>query len=80
MASKGNFFISKITEPADKTDALIIYGGKEISRFAKSLPDPNDGNSYEKLKTKLNNYFVPKQNKRHVRYQCLKEKAAPGNQ
>ena len=68
----------KITEPADKTDALIIYGGKEISRLAKSLPDPNDGNSYEKLKTKLNNYFVPKQNKHHARYQFLKEKPAPG--
>ena len=68
----------KITEPADKTDALIIYGGKEISRLAKSLPDPNDGNSYETLKTKLNNYFVPKQDKHHARYQFLKEKPAPG--
>ena len=68
----------KITEPADKTDALTIYGGKEISRLAKILPDPINGNSYEKLKTKLSNYFVPKQNKHHARYQFLKEKPAPG--
>ena len=37
-----------------------------------------DGNAYEKLKTKLNNYFIPKQNKHHARYQFLKEKPSTG--
>ena len=33
----------KITEPADKKDALIIYKGKEIARLEKSLPNlPGD--------------------------------------
>ena len=68
----------KITDPTDKKDALIIYGGKEIGRLEKSLPDPMDGNAYEKLKTKLNNYFIPKQNKHHARYQFLKEKPSTG--
>jgi hypothetical protein len=27
----------RITEPIDKKDALLIYGGKEIVRFNKSL-------------------------------------------
>ena len=31
----------KISDPADKTDALIIYGGKEIARLEKSLPNPS---------------------------------------
>ncbi|CAG2243790.1 unnamed protein product [Mytilus edulis] len=29
----------RITEPADKKDALIIYGGKDISRLERSLRD-----------------------------------------
>ena len=33
----------RITDPLDKKDALIIYGGKEIARLEKSLPDPTDG-------------------------------------
>ena len=68
----------KISDPLDKKDALIIYGGKEIARLEKSLPDPTDGNSYEKLKTKLNNHFIPKQNKHHARYQFLKMRPTTG--
>ena len=30
----------KIINPTDGKDALIIYGGKEIARLAKSLLDP----------------------------------------
>ena len=68
----------KITEAMDKKDALIIYGGKEIARLEKSLPDPTDGNDYEKLKTKLNNHFIPKQNKHHARYQFLRMRPTTG--
>ena len=32
------FCYFKITNPQDKKDAVIIYGGKEISRLEKSLP------------------------------------------
>ena len=51
----------RIGNPADRKDAMIIYGGKEIARLEKSLPDPVDAsNEYEKLRKKLNDYFLPK--------------------
>ena len=63
----------KISDPTDKKDALIIYGGKEIARLEKSLPNPaTEIDEYEKLKTKLNSYFTPKKNKHHARYLFLK--------
>ena len=65
----------KISDPTDKKDALIIYGGKhlEIARLEKSLPNPaTQLEEYEKLKTKLNSYFTPKKYKHHVRYLFLK--------
>ena len=41
----------RIGNPADRKDAMIIYGGKEIARLEKSLPDPvSDSNQYEKLR------------------------------
>ncbi len=49
----------KITDPVDKKDSIIIYGGKEISRLAKNLPDPAEGDVYEKLKCRLNDYYTP---------------------
>ena len=57
----------QITDVSDRKDALIIYGGPEISRLEKRLPDPEDIslNLYEKLRTKLNNYFIPKRNKHY---------------
>ena len=65
----------RITEPVDKKDALIIYGGKEVARLEKSLPNPTaELNEYDKLKTKLNEYFTPKKNKHHTRYLFLKMK------
>ena len=69
----------RISDPADRKDAMIIYGGKEIARLEKSLPDP-DGNSneYEKLRKKLNDYFAPKQNKHYARYMFLKMRPFAG--
>ena len=31
----------KITNALDKKDAMIIYGGQELARLEKSLPDPD---------------------------------------
>ena len=62
----------RITEAVDKKDAIIIYGGKEIARLEKSLPDPQVEDVYMKLRTKLNDHFTPKKNKHHVRYLFLK--------
>ena len=76
---KREFRYFKITEPLDKKDALIIYGGKEIAGLEKSLPNPTDGgNDYEKLRKKLNDYFKPKKNKHHARYVFLKMRPAHG--
>ena len=58
---------------------MIIYGGKEIARLEKNLPDPDDdSNEYEKLRKKLNDYFAPKQNKHYARYVFLKMKPFAG--
>ena len=62
----------RITEAVDKKDAIIIYGGKEIARLEKSLPDPETADVYLKLRTKLNDHFTPKKNKHHARYLFLK--------
>ena len=62
----------RITEAVDKKDAIIIYGGKEIARLGKSLPDPEVEDVYLKLRTKLNDHFTPKKNKHHARYLFLK--------
>ena len=60
------------TEAADKKDAIIIYGGKEIARLEQSLPDPEIADVYLKLRTNLNDHFTPKKNKHHARYLFLK--------
>ncbi len=67
----------KITNTEDKCDALLIYGGKEVTRLAKSLPNPvpQEGvvlDNFQKLKTKLNDYFMPKKNMHHSRFLFLK--------
>ena len=62
----------KITDPVDKTDALIIYGVKDVAKLAKTLPDPESGNRYEKLRAKLKNHYLPKRNKHYARHQFLK--------
>ena len=52
-------------------NAPKIYGGKEIKKLARNLPEtaPVVGDDdYKKLKRKLNNHFLPKKNKHHARY------------
>ena len=50
-------------ESLNKKDALIIFGGKEITHLEKSLRNTADGNNdYEKLRKKLNDYFKVKKN------------------
>ena len=70
----------KITDSIDKKDALIIYGGKEIARLEKSLPNPTtEGiDEYGKLRAKLNEHFLPKRNKHHARYKFLNMKPNSG--
>ena len=57
---------------------MIIYGGQELARLRKSLPDPeqpekegNQMDDYEKLNTKLNGYYLLKKDKHHARYVFL---------
>ena len=69
------FRFFSITADQDKVDALIIYGGPEIARLEKSLPDPQgEDDKYTKLKSKLNDYFLPKKNKHYARYKFLSTK------
>ena len=68
----------RISEPEDKKDAMLIYGGAEIRRLEKSLQDPNEGDIYSKLKGKLNNYYAPKKNEHYARYLFLKMKPHQG--
>ena len=78
-AIEREFRYFKISSPADKKDALIIYGGKEIARLEKSLPDPTGNlNEYEKLRAKVNDYFMPKRNKHYARYIFLKMRPIAG--
>ena len=62
------FEIAKIR---DCVNAQKIYGGKEIKKLARNLPETapvvgDDDN--KKLKRKLNNHFLPKKNKHHARF------------
>lgn len=68
----------QITAPQDQKDAMMIYGGKEISRLETSLPDPtavpdyaDDGetlNIYTRLKWKLTKYYKKRKNTHHATY------------
>ena len=42
------------------------------------MPNLESGNPYEKLRTKLNNHYLPKKNKHYTRYQFLKLRPNPG--
>ena len=68
----------RITDAADKKDAMLIYGGTEIRRLEKSLTDPDQGDAYAKLKGKLTNYFAPEKNKHYARYLFLKMRPHTG--
>ena len=65
--------IFNINDPVNKKDAMIIFGGRELGRLEKSLPNPTDEgmNDYDRLRSKLNAYFTPKRNKHYARYQFL---------
>ena len=47
-------------------------------RKAYQTPQRKILNEYEKLRKKLNNYFMPKRNKHHARYFFLKSKPIAG--
>ena len=61
---------------------MIIYGEPEIARLEKSLPDPEDPrkelDEYQKLRIKLNEYFLPKKNKHYARFIFLKTRPEVG--
>ena len=76
------FRFFRVANPLDRKDALIIYGGSEIARLEKSLPDPEDPrkelDEYQKLRIKLNEYFLPKKNKHYARFIFLKTRPEAG--
>ena len=67
----------EIREIRDKVSALKIYGGQELKKLARNLPDPPPievDNEYEKLKRKLNNHFLSKKNKHYASYTFSKQR------
>ena len=62
-----------ITDSMNKKDAMIIFGGRDLARIEKSLPNPTDPglNEYDRLRKKLNDHNTPKRNKHYARYQFL---------
>ena len=70
----------KVTDAADKVDALLIYGGETVERLAENLPDPTnvvlpesikssneDVNEFHKIIFKINEHYTPMQNKDSAR-------------
>ena len=59
--------LQKVEDIDDKVTCLRRYGGKEIRKLVKHLPQPpaieNPETNYEKIRRKLNLHFVPKKNK-----------------
>ena len=71
----------RIISPADRKDALIIYGRPKIVRLEKCLPDQDFDrrlDMYQKLKKKLNACYLPKRNKHHTTYIFLETKSELG--
>ena len=68
----------RIDDTNDKKDALIIYGGKEVARLAKTLPDPTvkpdyalqteQLDAYTRVKWKITDFYTVKKNKHHSRF------------
>ena len=58
-------------EIKDKVSAVLkIYGGSEITKLAQLLSTQAqvaDNNEYRKLKRKLDNHLLPKENEHHAR-------------
>ena len=67
----------KITEIRDRVNVLKIYGGKDIKKLSRNVPEtaPVFGDDdYKKLQRKLHNHFLPKKNKHRARFTFNKEK------
>ena len=63
---------------SDRKDALLIFGGNEITRLDKWLPDPRGKyDDFEKVKKKLTDYYVPQINKHYARYMFIKMRPKP---
>ena len=63
--------LQKVNDVADKILCLKRYGGKEVRKLLKHLPDLEaeaDEDEYARLKRKLNGHFIPKKNKQHSIY------------
>ena len=69
----------RINTPNDKKDALLIFGGRELRRLDKYLPDLADNlDEYQKIRKKLNDYYLARRNIYFERYLFLKMRPAPG--
>ena len=69
----------KIDTPTDKKDAMLLFGGKDIAYLDKYLPDPGGIlDEYQKLRKKLNAYFLIRRNKYLARYLFLKRRPRTG--
>ena len=67
---ESEFRYSNITYPINKKDAMIIFGGRDLARLEKSLPNPTYPvlNELDRLRKKPNDYYTPKRNKHYPRY------------
>ena len=73
------FRFCKINTPADKKDALLIYGGKQLVQLENCFPDALENlDEYDKLKKKLNDYYLPRRNKHYERFLFLNMRPKPG--
>ena len=78
---ESEFQYFRIDTPADKEDALLIFGVKDIAYLEKYLPDPGGIlDEYQRLKNKLNAYFLPRRNTYLARYLFLKSRPRSGEQ
>ena len=70
----------RISDAADKKDAMLIYeGGAEIRRLEKSLQDLSRDNAvYGNLKGELSDYCAPKKNIHFSTYVFLKMRPQTG--
>ena len=69
----------RINTHNEKKDALLIFGGRELRRLDKYLPDLADNlDEYQKIRKKLNDYHLPRRNIYFERYLFLKMRPTPG--
>ena len=69
----------RINTPNEKKDALLIFGCRELRRLDKYLPDLADNlDEYQKIRKKLNDYYLPRRNIYFERYLFTKMRPTPG--